>query len=276
MKTRELIQEGKTKKIWRFPLSTYEVLIESKDDITAGDGVKREKFAGKGIYSTATTVNCFELLQAHHIPNHFIKREDERTFRALELRMIPIEVVIRRLATGSFLARNPNVPEGTIFSNPIIEFFEKNDTLHDPILIHDLVTCRVLRFNAKQPLAEGFMGEGPLANREEWWHIINKLVYLGERTFLVLERAWATFNVTLVDLKIECGQSTVTGDIIVGDVITNDEWRIWPSGKKSKQLDKQNFRELNQATKEAMDAIKANYELVMEMTGKFSFLNLGL
>lgn len=265
----ELLREGKTKRIWRYPLSTYEVTVESKDDITAGDGVKREQFEGKGAYSTETAVNCFELLRAHRIPNHFVKREGERTFRAVELHMIPIEVVMRRLATGSYLKRNPTVEEGTRFVQPAIEFFDKDDGMHDPLLVYDFVTGRILRYDAKLPLGEGFLDEVPMrSSRQEYWIILTELIDLGERTFLVLEKAWAALGVTLVDLKIECGRNVVTNGIVVGDVITNDEWRIWPNGEKSRQLDKQNFRE----AKKDMDAIKADYATVAEMTRKFTLL----
>lgn len=269
MTERTLLAEGKTKKIWRNPLTTAEVLIESKDDVTAGDGARREQFAGKGAYSNQTAVSCFKLLTAHNIPNHFIEQTSERMFRARELQMIPIEVVIRRIATGSYLKRRPDVEEGERFQIPVVEFFDKNDSRHDPLVIYDFVSRRVLLYDAKQPLAKGFLKELPMKSHGETIIITNRLIELAERTFRILEKAWAEQDVTLVDLKIECGNDVVIGDIIVGDVITNDEWRIWPGGEKSRQLDKQNFREMGEATREAMAALKTNYAMVAEMTKRF-------
>ncbi|KKU92663.1 MAG: hypothetical protein A2665_01270 [Candidatus Zambryskibacteria bacterium RIFCSPHIGHO2_01_FULL_46_30] len=269
-----LLAEGKTKKIWRNALTTSEVLIESKNDVTAGDGARREEFEGKGVYSTTTAVKCFELLTAYGIPNHFIGPLDATTFRARELSMIPTEVVVRRIATGSYLKRRPDVEEGERFKNPLVEFFVKLDAEHDPLMIRDYVSRRVLLYDAKKPLAEGFLREvRPVQSMEESpildLFITNELVSLAERTFSVLEDAWAAQNVTLVDLKIECGNDVTSGQMVVGDVITNDEWRIWPGGEKSRQLDKQVFREMPEATHEAMKVLKANYAKVAELVGQF-------
>lgn len=266
----ELLNEGKTKKIWRYPLSTYEVSIESKDAVTAGDGTKRIQLKGKGAYSTETTANCFEFLRKCNIPNHFVKREGERTFRALELHMIPIEVVIRRVATGTYTKRNPSVKEGTRFTWPLIEFFDKADAMHDPLLIHDLVSCRILRYDAKLPINLGFIDERPVESRGEAMFLIEKLTSIGERVFITLEKAWATLNVTLCDLKIECGRNTTVIDsIMLGDTITNDEWRLWPDGDKSRELSKQVFRDMAIVTPENLRKLEANYALVAEMTRKF-------
>ncbi len=265
----KLLREGKTKKIWRYPLSTYEVLIESKDDVTAGDGAKRIQVKGKGAYSTETTANCFEFLRRNYIPNHFVKKENELTFRALELHMIPIEVVTRRVATGSYLKRNPDVKEGAYFTPPMIEFFDKDDAMHDPLLIYDLVSSRILRYDAKLPISRGFIDELPLESRAESGFLIKELTNIGEQVFLALEKAWATLNVTLCDLKVECGRGVVAGGIMLGDAITNDEWRLWPDGDKSRELSKQVFRDMTEVTPEKLIELEANYALVAEMTRKF-------
>src|SRR3989344_8168763 len=267
----KLLAEGKTKKIRRNVLTTSEVVIESKDDVTAGDGARREEFEGKGAYSTTTAVKCFELLTAHGIPNHFIGRLDATMFRARELRMIPIEVVVRRIATGSYLKRRPDVEEGTRFDRPVVEFFIKIDAEHDPLMIYDFVSERIFLFDAKKPLIQGFLREVAMTEgRATEWFVVRDLVSLAEQTFLVLEEAWVKQGITLVDLKIECGYDvTSIGRIVVGDVITNDEWRIWPNGDKKKQLDKQTFREMPEATKEAMERLKADYAKVAELVEKF-------
>lgn len=238
MVAKELLCEGKTKKIWRYPATTADVLVESKDDVTAGDGIRREQFEGKGAYSNYTAIKCFELLTAHGIPNHFIDRVNDRAFHARELRMIPIEVVTRRIATGSYLKRHLDVEEGERFDPPVVEFFDKNDARHDPLIIYDFVSRCILLFDAKKPLAEGLLEELPMASRGEVLFFTERCIELAERTFSVLEKAWADQDVTLVDLKIECGHDVTSGKIVVGDVITNDEWRIWPGGEKKRQLDK--------------------------------------
>lgn len=99
--------------------------------------------------------------------------------------------------------------------------------------------------------------------------VMRRLKDLALSAFLVLEAAWAEQNVTLVDFKIECGYDVTSWEIIIGDVITNDEWRIWPGGDKGRQLDKQPFREMVEVTREAMAALKANYAQVAQMTDAF-------
>lgn len=267
--SRELLAEGKTKKIWSDPSYSNRVYIESKEDVTSGDGARREQFEGKGAYSTETTSNCFTLLRKCGIPNHFLRRIDEKTFLAKKLQMIPIEVVVRGVSAGSYLKRNPEVKEGTIFSIPVVEFFFKDDVAHDPLIIYDFVSERVLFYNPKLPLGQGFIKELPMDNPRMTLISTTHVLALARDTFSVLRAEWAKQNVILVDLKIECGTDTATGEIMVGDVITNDEWRIWPGGIKANQLDKQMFREMAEITTDSMNLLKNNYAKVAQMTSLF-------
>ncbi|MDP3727621.1 MAG: phosphoribosylaminoimidazolesuccinocarboxamide synthase [bacterium] len=265
-----LLCEGKTKEVWRHPLATADVLLKLKDVVTAGDGARRAQFDNKGAYSARTAANCFRLLKAHGIPNHFIgEADDPCMLHARELRMIPREVVVRRIATGSFLKRRPDVEEGTRFDDLLVEFFDKDDANHDPLIIYDFVSERVLLFDQKKPLAEGFLREQPMASAGETHLIMERLKDLAIRAFLVLEAAWADQNVTLVDFKIECGFDVVTGEIVIGDVITNDEWRLWPEGDRGRQLDKDTFRKAPEATREVMEKLRVDYARVADMSDAF-------
>ncbi len=273
--TRTQLNEGKTKIIWKTD-DKDAVLIESKDDITAGDGAKRDVLVGKAVYSTTTTSNCFELLEKNGIPTHFLGRIDERTFRARGVKMIPIELVSRRVATGSYLKRRPDISEGTIFDPIVIEFFEKDDANHDPLIIFDLASRRLLRYTASKPLAEGFMNEQPLPDTQYKGLTpseILELIDITGQVFTVIEAAWSKQDVTLVDLKIECGMTT-DGKIVVADVIDNDSWRIWPGGDKSQMKDKQVYRNLKdsddpKAKAKELGKIKENYSWVTEATAAF-------
>lgn len=268
--------EGKTKVIW--DIGDGKVHIESKDDITAGDGAKRDLLEGKAVYSTETTINCFKLLHTHRIKSHFLGKVDQRTFRARALQMIPLEVVARRIATGSYLKRRPDVTEGTIFPEVVIEFFEKDDANHDPLLVIDLSSKRLLRFRANVPLAEGFINEQPIAESPLLTltdSTVLDLIRITTNVFLVLEEAWIQQDVALVDLKIEFGIDPRTGELLVGDVIDNDSWRIWPYGEKEQMKDKQVYRDLKEATDFAAKArelgkIKQNYEWVAKATELFN------
>jgi phosphoribosylaminoimidazole-succinocarboxamide synthase len=264
------IAEGKTKIIWATD-DPDKVLIESKAVLTKGNGAERVALENKDIFSTETTSNCFILLNGLAIPTHFIKRVDERTFLAHRVKMIPIEIVIRRIATGSYLIRNPTVKEGTIFHKLAIEFFLKDDAIHDPLMIWNETRQCFELFDAKKPISqESYLGDLPKdtplipKNLAE----VRQLSNLGRDVFSILEKAWEMQSVKLVDLKIECGY-TNSGTLVVADVIDNDSWRIWPGGDKTQMKDKQVYRELVTVTPEHLEILKKNYAWVAEATKKF-------
>jgi phosphoribosylaminoimidazole-succinocarboxamide synthase len=261
--SRSPLAEGKTKIIWAVSGSN-EVLIESKDDITAGDGARRDMIEGKAALATQTTANCFTLLSRAGIPNHFLGQENETTFRAREVKMIPIELVARRLAFGSYLKRNPDTPSQTSFDTPVIEFFDKDDGMHDPLLLIDHNRGVIQRHVASRPVGEGLIDERPVTLAEglalnRW----DELEAITRATFEVLEAAWANQGVTLVDMKIECGV-TPEGELLVADVIDNDSWRIWPGGDPNQMVDKQLYRD-----GQPLDYVADRYAWVAEATNQF-------
>lgn len=259
------LAEGKTKIIWEIP-GTEEVLIENKDDITAGDGAKRDVINSKAVMSTQTTTNCFELLTSAGIPNHFLQRETDRIFRARQLKMIPIELVARRIAFGSYLKRYPHTQAGQEFSELKFELFAKDDANHDPLISYDWKDGVVRRWDPKQPFSgdslidEVQINQSPFGFTQD--HITIMEIYTVD-TFEVLEATWNDQGVTLVDLKIECG-ITSTGKLMVADVIDNDSWRIWPNGDPSQMADKQLYRD-----GQPLDYVADRYAWVAEATNRF-------
>lgn len=101
-----MIIEGKTKKVFELPAEPKLCLLQSKDRITAGDGVKSHELEGKAKISTATNAKVFELLNQAGMKTAFVEVTDGISFLAKKCEMVPIEWVTRRLATGSFLKRN--------------------------------------------------------------------------------------------------------------------------------------------------------------------------
>lgn len=274
----EIIAEGKTKIIWSTDQEDR-VSIQSKDDITAGDGARHDILESKGVLSTETTCNCFTLLEAKGIRTHFLGRESERRFLARRVEMIPVELVVRRIATGSYLKRHPRTKEGAIFDDLVSEPFYKDDSLHDPLMVWNLNIGKFELHDAKEPMKEddpysGYITElEKLAIRLPGDEILDdlgmaKLSDIARRTFIVLEKAWARLDVVLVDLKIECGW-TKDGEIVVADVVDNDSWRIWPGGDKAQMRDKQVYRDAEGMTPEKRGAIKKNYAWVAEATRQF-------
>src|SRR5712692_4921450 len=119
-----LLAEGKTKLIYAYPGDDTLAYMVNKDQITAGDGVRRNQLVGKSRWSTITTANVFRLLNEEQI--------DDVTLLVRRCAMLPIEQVMRRIATGSYLKRHPEVSEGTRFEPVLVETFLKDDARHDP------------------------------------------------------------------------------------------------------------------------------------------------
>lgn len=273
-----VIAEGKTKIIvdardTNIPddgcTTCRKVRIISKDDITAGDGAAREKLSGKAKASNMTAVNVFKLLKAKGIPTHFLSWVDDQSFLALHAEMIPLEVVTRRIAAGSYLKRNPDVAEGQMFPMVEYELFYKDDKNHDPLVTFIQDRYIGLLEASEPPTTARYFGTMKLLTDDGEEINYDQIRIIALQVFLILEEAWKDLGVVLYDLKIEFGlvDDGLGGKrLVVADTITNDEWRI--RDNKGKQLDKQVFRDAvsDGVTEDALSEISDNYELVAKLS----------
>ncbi|XP_041790846.1 multifunctional protein ADE2 isoform X2 [Chelmon rostratus] len=248
LKIGQKLNEGKTKQIFELVDQPGLVLVQSKDQITAGNAVRKDQMEGKAAIANKTTSCVFKLLQESGIKTAFVKQHSDTAFIAAHCEMIPIEWVCRRVATGSFLKRNPGVKEGYRFTPLKMEMFFKDDANNDP------------QWSEEQLLEAKFSPAGLSIGQCEV-DIMNRSTVA---IFEILEKAWATQNCTLVDMKIEFGVNVKTQEIVLADVIDNDSWRLWPAGDRSQQKDKQVYRDLKEVTPEAMQMVKRNFEWVSE------------
>jgi phosphoribosylaminoimidazole-succinocarboxamide synthase len=246
MQLGERLAEGKTKVIYAHPDDPTLVVLCHKDGITAGDGARRSEVAGKGAIAGRTTANVFRYLERAGIATHFVGAPADDVTIVRRCTMLPLEVVMRRLATGSYLRRHPEVQEGQHFEPTLVEFFFKDDAAHDP------------QISAAEIVDRG------IASAAE----VEQMIAAGRAVCTALAQAWATQDVTLVDIKIEFGR-VAGGELIVADVIDNDSWRIWPGGEKARMLDKQVYRNAAEVDETLLAAIKERYRLVADMTGSF-------
>ncbi|XP_043984268.1 multifunctional protein ADE2 isoform X1 [Gambusia affinis] len=242
------LSEGKTKQIFELVDQPGLVLVQSKDQITAGNAARKDQMEGKAAIANKTTCCVFKLLQESGIKTAFVQQHSETAFTAAHCEMIPIEWVCRRVATGSFLKRNPGVKEGYRFTPLKMEMFFKDDANNDP------------QWSEEQLLAAKFSLAGLTIGQCE----VDIMKRSTVAIFEILEKAWATQNCTLVDMKIEFGVNVKTREIVLADVIDNDSWRLWPAGDRSQQKDKQVYRDLKEVTPEAMQMVKRNFEWVSE------------
>jgi len=264
------IDEGKTKVI--IDAGDGTVLIRSKDDITAGDGAKHDVIDGKAASCTTTTCNIFRLLNGHRVPTHFLEQLDAVTFRARRVEMIPLELVARRVATGSFLDRNADIADGTVFADLVFEVFEKDDANHDPLLEFDFASDALRRLvpNTNAAIQPGVRA-GDLISQEPLSQsryatvtseLLEQLRELTLRTFEIVEQAWTGLGGTYFDFKIECGFDHENGTLLVADVIDSDSGRLRFGDK---DMSKQSYRDGSQS----LPDIKKNFDEVAELTNQF-------
>ncbi|MFA4891682.1 MAG: phosphoribosylaminoimidazolesuccinocarboxamide synthase [Candidatus Gracilibacteria bacterium] len=263
-----LVAEGKTKRVWTTD-ETGCVIIESKDDLTAGDGAKHDVINGKALLSNRTTSNVFRLLKACGLPVAFIDEVDETRFFAEQCDMIPYEVVVRREAHGSFLKRYPELPKGHVFPRLILEFFLKTSGKRwqehdlpkdDPLVRFD--GNRALLYLPDQPIYQQspFLALEDFPLRESP-NILEEIGKISLKAFLVLEKAWQLVGRRLVDFKVEFG-TNADGALRLADVIDNDSWRVLEGGS---YIDKQLYRDGVD-----LNTVAAKYRLVAELTGNFN------
>jgi len=241
------LAEGKTKIIYAHPERADAVYMVHKDGLSAGDGARRNTLPGKGAVACRTTTNVFRLLEREGMATHYLDLVAEDANLVTHCEMILLEVVMRRIAAGSYIRRNPEVTEGTRFDPLVVEFFYKSDALHDPLV------------------TDAEIEEMGVASQEE----IEAMRDTGRAVFGILEGAWARLGVTLVDCKIEFGRATADGRLLVADVIDNDSWRIWPGGDKEQMLDKQVYRDMPEVTDDRLAALLRKYQQVADLTDRF-------
>lgn len=213
---KEQLYEGKAKKV--YATENPELLIVSyKDDATAFNGLKKGTIPGKGVINNRMSNLLMQRLEKAGIPTHFVRQLSDRETLVKRVSIVPLEVIIRNIAAGSFSERY-GVDEGFVFETPTIEFSYKNDELGDPLL------------NEYHAFAM------KLATREEIDTIKRYAFGVNEQ----LKAFWAECGVTLVDFKLEFGRLP-DGSIVLADEISPDTCRLWDS-KTYEKLDKDRFR----------------------------------
>ena len=216
MTKKEQLYEGKAKKV--FATDDPEFLIVSyKDDATAFNGLKKGTIIGKGVINNRMSNLLMQRLEKAGIPTHFIKELSDRETLVKKVSIVPLEVIVRNIAAGSFSKRY-GVEEGFVFETPTIEFSYKNDELGDPLM--DEYHAIAMK----------------IATEEEIETIKKYAFGINEQ----LKAFWAECGVILVDFKLEFGR-LMDGKIVLADEISPDTSRLWDS-KTGEKLDKDRFR----------------------------------
>ena len=215
MEKKELLYEGKAKKVYTTEDPDI-LIVDYKDDATAFNGQKKGTIQGKGVINNRMTNRVFQLLEKEGVPTHFVEELSDRETAVKKVEIVPLEVIIRNVAAGSF-SKRLGVPEGTKFKAPTIEFSYKNDDLGDP-LINDYFAIAL-----------------DLATREE----IDTITKYAFKVNEVLKDYFMKANIALIDFKIAFGR--YPGPTILADETSPDTCRLWDATTHEK-LDKDRFR----------------------------------
>ena len=216
MQKLDLLYTGKAKKVFKTKDANL-CIFEYKDDATAFNGEKKGSFEGKGIINNQIANLIFKVLEQKGIKTHFVEEISKRETLVKKVDIIPLEVIVRNIAAGSFCKRYGTV-EGTVFSSPTLEFSYKNDSLGDP-LINDY---HAIALN--------------IATREQIEEI-SKLAFAVNDALIEI---FKNIDIKLVDFKIEVGFDSEK-NIILSDEISPDTCRLWDI-HTNKKLDKDQFR----------------------------------
>lgn len=232
MQKLEKIYEGKGKRL--FKTDDEDLLIaEFKDDLTAFNALKTSSEAGKGALNNKISTELFGLLSQNGIQTHLVKTLSDTEQLVKKCKIIPIEVVVRNIATGS-LSKRLGIKEGEVLPFALVEFYYKDDALGDPLINDE--HCLLLDLVKTEADLE-------------------RLKSLGRSINSILSKFFITKNLKLVDFKVEFGVDK-SGEILLADEISPDSCRFWDKDTNEK-LDKDRFRQ-------DLGGLKVAYEEVLK------------
>lgn len=216
MKKLTELYSGKAKSVYATD-DADRVIMEFRDDTSAFDGLKIVQLARKGQVNNKFNAFIMEKLSAAGVPTHFERLFSDHEVLVKKLQMIPVECVVRNIAAGS-LCKRLGISEGQELNPPTLEFFLKNDALHDPMI------------NEYHIRSFGWASDAEVA-------IMKDLTFRANH---VLKTLFANAGILLVDYKLEFGRFHDT--VILGDEFSPDGCRLWDATTR-KKLDKDRFRQ---------------------------------
>ena len=209
------LYEGKSKIVYEGE-TPDSCIIRYKDTATAGNGLKKEDLPGKGKLNARISNIIFEYLAENGVKTHLIKIIDDTTVLVKKAEIVPVEVIVRNVAAGSF-SKKYGVEEGTPLNNTVIEYSLKSDELGDP-MIND---CQLTAIGA--------------ATQKE----LDSLKASALRIDELMTELFAKAGIKLIDFKLEFGRAD--GEIILCDEISPDSCRLWDA-ETDRKMDKDRFR----------------------------------
>ncbi|PWC18163.1 phosphoribosylaminoimidazolesuccinocarboxamide synthase [Brenneria corticis] len=193
------------------------LVLEFRNDTSAGDGARIEQFDRKGMVNNKFNHFIMSKLEQAGIPTQMVSLLSDTEVLVKKLDMVPVECVVRNRAAGS-LVKRLGVEEGIELNPPLFDLFLKNDALHDPMVNESY--CKTF----------GWVSEENLARMKELSYQANE----------VLSKLFGDAGLILVDFKLEFG--LFKGEVVLGDEFSPDGSRLWDKDTLNK-MDKDRFRQ---------------------------------
>ncbi|MCE2517335.1 MAG: phosphoribosylaminoimidazolesuccinocarboxamide synthase [Alphaproteobacteria bacterium] len=225
MSTRQHLYDGKAKTIFAGP-DAHHLIQYFKDDATAYNAVKHDVIMGKGILNNLISEHIMGVVAKAGVDTHFVERLNEREQLIRKVEIVPVEVVVRNIASGSLVKRLSGdcipVKDGDTLPAPLLEYYLKEDALNDPIIA------------AKHITTFGLASADELARINSMTATVNT----------VLTEMFMAIGIRLIDFKLEFGRlpPELGGEIILADEISPDNCRLWDVETGEKK-DKDRFRQ---------------------------------
>ena len=219
MSRRRQIYEGKAKVLFEGP-EPGTIVQYFKDDATAFNNKKQGTITGKGVLNNRISEYLMTRLSEIGIPTHFVRRLNMREQLVKKVEIIPIEIVVRNVAAGSFSNRF-GLAEGSPLPRSIVEYYYKSDELGDPMVLEEHIT------------AFGW------ATPQE----LDEMLSMSIRINDFLTGLFFALGIKLIDFKLEFGRLYESEEVrvVLADEISPDNCRLWDV-KTNEKLDKDRFR----------------------------------
>ncbi|MBQ3379185.1 MAG: phosphoribosylaminoimidazolesuccinocarboxamide synthase [Clostridia bacterium] len=214
----KMLYEGKAKRVYDCAENADYAIVSYKDDATAFNGLKKGTIHDKGIVNNRVTNHLMKMLEENGIPTHYIEELNDRETVVRKVKIVPLEVIVRNIASGS-LSKRLGLPEGTKLASTVLEYCYKDDALGDPMV------------------NEYHIAAINLATKDEVKTIADYAFRINDILSAYLKKS----NIELIDFKLEFGK-TPDGKIVLADEISPDTCRFWDTVTHEK-LDKDRFRQ---------------------------------
>lgn len=252
--------------------SPHHIVVYNSSLIPLDHGTRVRFLPGKDRYISRTNENIFTLLQSEGIPTYFRGSYCPVSFKARLCEPIPITCVVRRLATGLYVERHAEIMHAVRFEKCAVELYFQGGTLKDPLMIWNKNKNTWFLHACDQPLTKSSRcGEQSICidGKDIDKSFASHINAIARRIFLILEKKWATFGKTLVDISLTFGFDAETGELLLTGTLDSDAWQLWEGLDRVQQSNTQVYKDATSPTSQELDRVLAWYRKMAGYTTSF-------